>query len=101
MVRAKLRFALLTVLVAGAPDPASAQVSPLDIFGGLMGAAQAQAAREAWARLPGPDRSCLQRALATRNSDIKGLVRRHRAGRRAPRPLRDCDARAGRYQASG
>lgn len=75
MVRAALRFALLTMVVAGASDSASAQVSPLDIFGGLLGAAQMQAAREAWGRLPSPDRSCLQRALATRNTDIEALVR--------------------------
>ncbi len=75
MVRAGLRFTLLTLFAAGAVGSATAQVSPLDIFGGLMGAAQAQAAREAWARLPGADRSCLQRALATRNTDIESLAR--------------------------
>ncbi|WP_187276037.1 peptidoglycan-binding protein [Methylobacterium sp. WL116] len=75
MVRAGLRFTLLTLFAAGVAGSASAQVSPLDIFGGLMGAAQAQAAREAWARLPGADRSCLQRALAPRNSDIESLAR--------------------------
>ncbi len=75
MVRGGLRFTLLTLFTAGAVDSATAQVSPLDIFGGLMGAAQAQAAREAWARLPGADRSCLQRALATRNSDTESLAR--------------------------
>jgi hypothetical protein len=75
MVRAGLRFTLLTLFAAGAVGSATAQVSPLDIVGGLMVAAQAQAAREAWARLPGADRNCLQRALATRNSDIEGLAR--------------------------
>ncbi|MDP4022019.1 hypothetical protein Q8W71_05245 [Methylobacterium sp. NEAU 140] len=75
MVRAGLRCAVLMILVVAAVRPASAQVNPLDIFGGLMGAAQMQAAREAWARLPGADRSCLQRALATRNTDIEALVR--------------------------
>lgn len=74
MVRAGLRVTLM-ILATGAAGSASAQVGPLDIFGGLMGAAQAQAAREAWARLPGADRGCLQRALATRNADIESLAR--------------------------
>ncbi|WP_289015460.1 peptidoglycan-binding domain-containing protein [uncultured Methylobacterium sp.] len=56
--------------------PASAQVTPLDIFGGLLGAAQAQAAREAWARLSNTDRFCLDRALARRNADIAGMIQR-------------------------
>lgn len=55
---------------------ASAQVTPLDIFGGLLGAAQAQAARDAWARLPGGDRSCLDRAMARRNTDIATMIQR-------------------------
>ncbi|KQO99312.1 hypothetical protein ASF33_06655 [Methylobacterium sp. Leaf92] len=56
--------------------PAAAQVTPLDIFGGLLGAAQAQAAREAWARLSNTDRFCVDRALARRNTDIAGLIQR-------------------------
>lgn len=54
--------------------PASAQVAPLDIFGGLLGAAQAQAARDTWARLPNGDRSCLDRAMARRNTDIAAMI---------------------------
>lgn len=79
MVRVGLRCAVSTTLAASAVAPASAQMSPLDIFGGILGAAQMQAAREARARLPSADRSCLQRALATRNSDIGSLVRRESA----------------------
>ncbi|WP_156467599.1 peptidoglycan-binding protein [Methylobacterium sp. Leaf102] len=56
--------------------PVSAQVTPLDIFGGLLGAAQAQAARDAWARLPNGDRSCLDRAMARRNTDIAAMIQR-------------------------
>lgn len=63
------------VLVASVGS-ASAQVTPLDIFGGLLGAAQAQTAREAWARLPSTDRTCLDRALARRNADIAGMIQR-------------------------
>ncbi len=54
--------------------PALAQVTPLDIFGGLLGAAQIQAAREAWGRLSTLDRFCVDRALARRNSNIDGLI---------------------------
>ncbi|MFK5595877.1 hypothetical protein ACFZ8E_02550 [Methylobacterium sp. HMF5984] len=64
------------VVLATTIGSASAQVTPLDIFGGLLGAAQGQAAREAWSRLPATDRSCLDRALARRNSDIAGLIQR-------------------------
>lgn len=66
---------LLAVALASA-GPVQAQVTPLDIFGGLLGAAQAQAAREAWVRLPNADRSCLDRALARRNADVAGLIQR-------------------------
>lgn len=75
MVGGGLRVAVLMLVTASAVGPALAQVSPLDLFGGLLGAAQMQAAREAWARLPNGDRACLQRALASRNADIDGLVR--------------------------
>jgi len=64
------------VVLAATLGPASAQVTPLDIFGGLLGAAQAQAAREAWARLPNGDRSCLDRAMARRNTEIAAMIQR-------------------------
>ena len=64
------------VIMASTMGAASAQVTPLDIFGGLLGAAQSQAAREAWARLPNGDRSCLDRAMARRNTDIAVLIQR-------------------------
>ncbi|TXN73033.1 hypothetical protein FV230_02735 [Methylobacterium sp. WL6] len=64
------------VIMASTMGSASAQVTPLDIFGGLLGAAQSQAAREAWGRLPNGDRSCLDRAMARRNTDIAGLIQR-------------------------
>jgi len=67
---------LLLVAAFASANPAHAQVSPIDIFGTLIGAAQAQAAREAWARLPNADRSCLDRALVRQNVDIAGLAQR-------------------------
>lgn len=76
MVRRVIRRALLLATSAAFAGPAHAQVTPLDIFGGLLGAAQAQAARDAWARIPNADRSCLDRALAKRNTDIAGLSQR-------------------------
>ncbi|MCJ2095121.1 hypothetical protein MKK67_21830 [Methylobacterium sp. J-072] len=66
----------LLAAAASFPGQARAQISPIDIFGTLIGAAQAQAAREAWARLPSADRSCLDRALARQNADIAGLTQR-------------------------
>lgn len=66
----------LLVAALASAVPAQAQVSPVDIFGTLIGAAQAQAAREAWARLPNPDRACLDRALARQNADIASLTQR-------------------------
>ncbi len=54
--------------------PIVAQVTPLDIFGGLLGAAQIQSARETWARLSTLDRFCVDRALARRNTTIEGLI---------------------------
>lgn len=76
MTRGGMRGLLLFTAFAALAGPASAQVTPLDIFGGLLGAAQAQAAREAWTRLPNADRTCLDRALARRNADIAGLIQR-------------------------
>ncbi|CAA2156781.1 hypothetical protein MBRA_02215 [Methylobacterium brachiatum] len=76
MARGGLRGFLLLAALAASVSPAGAQITPLDIFGGLLGAAQAQAARDAWARLPNADRSCLDRALARRNADIAGLIQR-------------------------
>ncbi len=68
-------FVLLAAALASA-GPAQAQISPADIFGSLIGAAQAQAAREAWARLSNPERSCIDHALARQNADIAGLAQR-------------------------
>ena len=76
MGRSLTRKLLLGAAVLVGLRPAAAQVTPLDIFGGLLGAAQAQAARDAWTRLPGTDRSCLDRALARRNTDIATLIQR-------------------------
>lgn len=76
MARGGLRGLLLFAALAANVDSAGAQVTPLDIFGGLLGAAQAQAARDAWSKLPGADRACLDRALARRNADIGGLIQR-------------------------
>jgi hypothetical protein len=76
MTRGGMRGLLLFTAFAALAGPASAQVTPLDIFGGLLGAAQAQAARDAWTRLPNADRSCLDRALARRNADIASLIQR-------------------------
>ena len=55
--------------------PAVAQVTPFDICGSLLGAAQIQAAREAWERLSTLDRSCVDRTLARRNATIDGPIR--------------------------
>ncbi|MFJ7436972.1 hypothetical protein ACIQW5_04860 [Methylorubrum thiocyanatum] len=71
-VRSLLRVVVATALIG----PASAQVTPLDLFGGLLGAAQVQAARDAWARLSNTDRFCVDRALTRRNSDLAGLIQR-------------------------
>ncbi len=60
--------------VVASIGPAVAQVTPLDIFGGLLGAAQIQSARETWARLQAIDRFCVDRALARRNTTIEGLI---------------------------
>lgn len=76
MVRRVIRRALLVAASAIFVGPAHAQVTPLDIFGGLLGAAQAQAARDAWTRIPNTDRMCLDRAFAKRNTDIAGLIQR-------------------------
>lgn len=76
MARGGARGFLLVAAVTASIGPASAQVTPLDIFGGLLGAAQAQAARDAWARLSSRDRFCLDRALARRNADIAGMIQR-------------------------
>ena len=74
------RFGGFTVLafVLQTTAPAFAQLTPFDILDGLMGAAQMQAAREAWTRLPAADRHCLQRALASRNTDVEALASRAR-----------------------
>lgn len=73
MRRVGWRGATLILMGLLSTGEARAQGSALDILGGLIGAAQAEAAREAWARVPGPDRFCLQRALATRNSSIEAV----------------------------
>ncbi len=65
-------IAVLVCLLLG--NPAGAQVNALDLFGGLIGAAQSQSAREAWARLPEAERSCLQRVLAQQNVAVPALV---------------------------
>ena len=42
--------------------------NPLDLFGNVIAAAQAQGAREAWSKLPEIDRFCLTRGLDGRVS---------------------------------
>ncbi len=74
MSRGGWRGVLPIMAVVASIGPAIAQVTPLDIFGGLLGAAQIQAARETWARLSSLDRFCVDRALARRNTNIEGLI---------------------------
>ncbi|GMA74808.1 hypothetical protein GCM10025880_12250 [Methylorubrum aminovorans] len=76
MARGGVRGFLQVVAAAASIVPASAQVTPLDIFGGLLGAAQVQTARDAWARLSNTDRFCVDRALTRRNGDLAGLIQR-------------------------
>lgn len=76
MAWGEARGFLVVVAMTVSIGPTSAQVTPLDIFGGLLGAAQVQAARDAWARLPNTDRFCVDRALARRNGDLAGLIQR-------------------------
>ena len=80
MVRFGLRWGVMVVAVLASATSALSQVSPLDIFGGVLAAAQIQAAREAWARLPPAERFCLQRALAGQNLSLnayRALLRPH------------------------
>lgn len=87
MVRGRWRGAVLAGVFTCLSGAASAQVSALDLIGGLIGAAQMQAARDAWTRLPRDERDCLQKALATRNADLESAIRSGMApddGRLAP-----------------
>ena len=45
-----------------------------DIIGGAMAHAQAEAARQAWGRVPGNDRFCLGRAVAARRADLSTVI---------------------------
>ena len=74
MRRLGSRGAALILVGLLSTESAQAQGSAIDLLGGLIGAAQAQVAREAWTRVSAPDRFCLQRALAIRNSSIEAVA---------------------------
>ncbi len=66
-------FALAS-LFSGLPGNASAQGFG-DLVGGMLQAAQAQAAAEAWSRQPELRRYCFEQALVQRSSSLAQLVR--------------------------
>lgn len=67
-------YALLVALVGAVSSTSGLAQNPFELFGGVFAAAQAQAAREAWGRIPDADRTCLERALEARGGNLVGVI---------------------------